>query len=116
MNPARPAAGTVLCALGDVAHNAAKGFVFRDGQSLFMGFVIREGEQVKGYVDSCPHAGSPLASWPDRYLTRDGKFIICQAHGALFLKADGECISGPCTGEHLEPWSVAVADGHIVAS
>jgi nitrite reductase/ring-hydroxylating ferredoxin subunit len=116
VNPARPPAGAVLCALDDIAHNGAKGFVFREGTNLFAGFVVREGEQVLGYVDSCPHAGSPLSALPDRYLTRDGKFILCQAHGALFLKADGECISGPCSGEHLDPWPVTVSEGRIVTA
>jgi len=112
-NPARPPAGTDLCPLDAIDHGRAKGFVFRQGDFLFAGFVVREGEAVVGYVDSCPHAGSPLSALPDNYLTRDGKFILCQAHGALFMKGDGECISGPCYGESLEPWGVTVADGVI---
>jgi nitrite reductase/ring-hydroxylating ferredoxin subunit len=115
-NPARPAAGTALCALDVIAHNSAKGFVFREGSALFAGFVVRDGDQVRGYVDSCPHAGSPLSALPDRYLTRDGKFILCQAHGALFLKADGECVSGPCSGESLTPWPVEISQGVILTA
>jgi nitrite reductase/ring-hydroxylating ferredoxin subunit len=31
---------------------------------VFAGFVVRKGEGVVGYVDSCPHAGWPLAGPP----------------------------------------------------
>lgn len=112
-NPARPAAGLALCALDDLADPGAKGFVFREGVALFAGFVQRDGKVVRGFVDSCPHAGWPLAAIQDRYLTKDGKFILCSAHGALFRKADGECISGPCYGEHLQPWPVEVVRGIV---
>ena len=114
-NPARPAAGTALCALDDVPNPGAKGFVFRQEVALFAGFILREGKAVRGFVDSCPHAGWPLAALPDRYLTKDNKFILCSAHGALFLK-NGECISGPCYGEHLTPWPVEVVRGIVRAA
>lgn len=113
LNPARPGSGVALCRLEDIANPGSKGFVFRQGEALFGGFVLREGNQVRGYVDHCPHAGWPLASGPDRYLTRDGRFILCAGHGALFHKADGLCISGPCFGEHLEPWPVEAVRGIV---
>lgn len=112
-NPARPASGATLCALNEIADPGARGFRFREGDALFAGFVIREGEVVRGYVDSCPHAGWPLAVTPERYLTKDGKFILCGGHGALFNKADGKCVSGPCYGEHLTAWPVEVVDGVV---
>jgi nitrite reductase/ring-hydroxylating ferredoxin subunit len=46
-----------LCALADLQDPGAKGFRFRQDSRLFAGFVVREGEVVRGYVDSCPHAG-----------------------------------------------------------
>jgi nitrite reductase/ring-hydroxylating ferredoxin subunit len=113
VNPACPAPGTVLCDLEAIANWGAKGFIFRAGSDLFMGFVLREGGEVRGYVDSCPHTGQPLAFGPDRYLTRDGKFILCSGHGALFLKGDGECVGGPCAGERLEAWAVEVVEGVV---
>jgi nitrite reductase/ring-hydroxylating ferredoxin subunit len=33
----------------------------------------------------------------------DGELIRCQRHGAEFLAASGECVSGPCLGEQLTP-------------
>ena len=115
MNPAQPAAGTRLCAVADIADPGAKGFMFRAGDQLFMGFVVRRGESVVGYIDRCPHAGMPLALLPDRFLTREGDLILCSSHGALFRPEDGFCVAGPCAGRNLWTWPVTVADGAVVA-
>jgi len=113
---ARPAAGVVLCRLDEIADPGAKGFHFRVGEAEFAGFVVRRDGQVAGYVDSCPHAGWPLAMNPDRYLTRDGALILCSGHGALFRPADGHCIAGPCAGGALQPWPVEAVDGTVVTA
>ena len=112
-NPARPPAGLRLCALADLADPGAKAFRFREGSALFSGFVVRRGGAVAGYVDSCPHAGWPLASLDERYLTRDGTHIICSGHGALF-DFEGACVAGPCYRQSLEPWPVEVRDGEVL--
>lgn len=101
-----------LCALAEIADPGAKGFRFRVASSMFAGFVVRAGGTVAGYVDSCPHAGWPLAAFDDRYLTRAADRILCSGHGALF-ELDGECVAGPCAGERLRPWPVAVRDGQV---
>lgn len=111
-NPARPAAGLRLCALAELADPGAKGFRFREGSSLFAGFVVRAGETVRGYVDSCPHAAWPLSPLDNRYLTRSGEHILCAGHGALFT-LDGLCVSGPCGGERLYDWPVALRGGEV---
>src|SRR5690349_19236089 len=112
-NPARPTAGTRLCAVADLPDPGARGFRFRVETQLFAGFVVRRGEMVAGYVDSCPHAGWPLAVLDDLYLTRGRDRILCSGHGALFRLEDGACTAGPCAGERLAPWPVVVRDGDI---
>jgi nitrite reductase/ring-hydroxylating ferredoxin subunit len=114
-NPARPPPGLRLCALAELADPGTRGFRFREGSRLFAGFVVREGEAVRGFVDSCPHAGWPLAALDDRYLTRDGRHILCSGHGALF-RLDGACIAGPCFGDRLAPWRVVIRDGEVFTS
>jgi nitrite reductase/ring-hydroxylating ferredoxin subunit len=111
-NPARPAAGVRLCGLDDLADPGTKGFRFRAERWLFAGFLVRTGGQVAGYVDSCPHAQWPLAALDDRYLTRDGRHLLCSGHGALFA-LDGLCVAGPCHGERLAAWPVTVRDGSV---
>jgi nitrite reductase/ring-hydroxylating ferredoxin subunit len=116
VNPAQPPPGTRLCALGDIADPGSKGFMFRQGEALFLGFVVRRGVTATGFVDRCPHAGLPLAMAPDRYLTREGDLILCSSHGALFRTSDGVCVGGPCAGQALRAWAVSVeGDGVVVA-
>ena len=115
-NPAQPGPGVVLCPLADLSDPGARGFRFRVEGDLFAGFVVRRGDAVIGYVDSCPHAGWPLAGAPDRYLTRDDALILCAGHGALFAIDGGACVAGPCLGERLTPWPVAVVDGVLVTA
>jgi nitrite reductase/ring-hydroxylating ferredoxin subunit len=115
-NPARPPSGTTLCALADLADPGAKGFRYRAADKLFAGFVVRTGDAVAGWADSCPHAGWPLSSLDERYLTRDGRHVLCAGHGALFRPLDGACVAGPCMGERLTPWPVTVVDGTVVTA
>ena len=113
MNPAQPGPGIRLCPVAEIADPGAKGFVYRVGDALFAGFVVRRGEIVSGYIDRCPHAGTPLALMPDRYLTREGDLILCSTHGALFRPDNGMCVAGPCEGRALWPWAIAVVDGEV---
>jgi nitrite reductase/ring-hydroxylating ferredoxin subunit len=116
VNPAQPAAGLRLCALSDIEDPGSKSFVFRDGDWLFMGFVVRVGAEAFGYVDRCPHAGFPLGNLVERHLTREGDLILCAVHGALFRRGDGVCLSGPCAGRTLTPWPIALRSGEIVTA
>jgi nitrite reductase/ring-hydroxylating ferredoxin subunit len=111
-NPARPPPGVRLCALTEIEDPGGKSFRFREGSWLFAGFVLRRGDTAAGFVDSCPHAGWPLAPLDDRYLTRDKAHILCAGHGALF-NLDGLCIAGPCHGDHIAAWPVEVRAGEV---
>ena len=112
-NPARPGPGTRLCRIEDIGDPGAKGFRFRKDQALFAAFLVRQGDAVAGYVDSCPHNGWPLAVFDDLYLTRTGDRILCAAHGAVFRPLDGVCVGGPCAGESLTPWAITLAEGEV---
>ena len=114
-NPARPPAGQRLCALADIADPGAKTFRFRADTRLFAGFVVRAGGAVRGWVDQCPHAGWPLGALDDRYLTRDGRHILCAGHGGLF-DLGGIGTGTPCMGLRLAPWPVEVRGGEIVTA
>lgn len=114
-NLARPAPGTRLCALSDLVEGEGKTFRYRVQFDLFTGAVFRFGDRVVGYVDSCPHAGWPLGARDDHYLTADKRHILCAGHWALFT-FDGACVAGPCAGETLITWPVAVIDGEVLAA
>jgi len=111
--PIQPPPGLALCELAALDDPGARGFVFALEGAMFRGFVVRRGEVVAGYIDSCPHVGAPLALTPTAYLTRAGDHIICATHGALFRPEDGKCVAGPCVGRSLRPWAVALSEGWV---
>jgi len=78
--------------------------------------VIRLGDRIFGYVDSCPHAGWPMGALSGGYLTREKDFILCAGHAALFRREDGLCVGGPCAGDRLSPWPVQIKDGQILTA
>ena len=114
-----PTAGTRLCRLDELGDPGAKGFLFGPGPGpnadtdRFDMFVIRRGQKIFAYVNACPHALTPLDTFPDRFLTLDATRIICSTHGALFRLEDGFCTSGPCVNKQLIPVPVTLADGEV---
>ncbi len=107
-------AGVKLGALDIVPDGGARNFVLQMRAGRFHGFVVRDGADVHGYVDRCPHMGLPLAQELDAYLSPLGDVIVCSWHGALFDKTTGTCVAGPCTGQKLTAWPVGVSDGVLV--
>ncbi len=112
MSGASPARrGQVLCALDDIPDPGGKGFA-PPARPAF--FVIRIGDQVRGYLNTCPHQGTPLDWKPDTFLTYDKSLIQCSTHWAKFRITDGECVAGPCLGKSLAQVAVHVRGGDVV--
>ncbi len=99
-----------LCRLDEIEDGEAKGFTLGDGAERVEILVVRDGARTFGYVNSCPHLGSPLDWAEDQFMSEDGGHIMCHTHGALFRIEDGFCIAGPCAGGSLTPVAVAVDD------
>ncbi|WP_115717045.1 Rieske (2Fe-2S) protein [Gallaecimonas mangrovi] len=108
--------GHRLCALSDLKNPGSKGFVFEspNGQRQAI-FVVRKGDDVFGYVNSCPHMGAPLTALKDLFLASDGQ-ILCDKHGALFEVETGLCTEGPCRHHYLQPVPVTVKDGQVLTA
>lgn len=103
-----------LCRLSDLADPGSAGFVVeRDGERLAV-LVVRQGDSVFAYVNSCPHLGVPLDFQPGRFLDLEGRHILCSTHGALFRVADGRCLAGLCSGKSLKPFDITQTDGWIL--
>ena len=67
------------------------------------GFLLREKDMtLRAYKNNCPHTGAPLNWMPDQFLTRDGLYVQCSIHGAMFKTQNGECFAGPCNGKSLK--------------
>ena len=116
VEPEAVPAGVRLCPSGELAEGSARNFVLQLRAGRFHGFVVRRDGAVHGYVDRCPHLGLPLAQRLDQYLAPDGGLIVCSWHGALFRINDGACVGGPCAGQRLSPWPVAVGGEWIVTA
>ena len=98
-----------LCALDELANHASRGFTLRERPI----FVVRQDHEVFAYHNRCPHLGIALEWQPDRFLDADGELIQCSTHGALFTIDDGLCVSGPCSGQLLQPLTVAIREGEV---
>jgi nitrite reductase/ring-hydroxylating ferredoxin subunit len=105
---------TVLCRAEEIAEGAGRGFRIGAGTNQIAVFVIRFGGRLRGYINSCPHIGTPLDWLPDRFFARSGEHLLCGTHGALFRPDDGFCVRGPCVGRSLAPAPIAVEDGAIL--
>lgn len=102
---AHPLAGTPLCRLDEITEGEGRGFVLGGGAERLEIFVVRAGDQVFGYVNACPHLGTPL-NWggfdgDGRFVSADSGNILCATHGAEFRVEDGYCLHGPCAGHRL---------------
>ena len=104
----------VVCRLSDIGPQGARAFTLGGGDWPLRGVVVRLGESVRGYLNRCPHAGHPLDLLPQRFLTADGSLILCSSHGALFEKATGYCVAGPCMGRALTPLALQVKCGLVL--
>lgn len=105
--------GRRLCRLADIADGEAKGFTVDTADGRRDILVHRDGAAARGYVNSCPHVGSPLDWGPDRFIAPDGFHLMCATHGALFRPEDGYCVSGPCAGDSLVRVAITVAADEV---
>lgn len=81
-----------------------------DAESLVL---HRQGDEVRAWLNVCPHAGRRLDWAPGQFLkSRDG-LLVCAAHGASFELLRGECLAGPCRGESLRAVPVEVRDDAV---
>jgi nitrite reductase/ring-hydroxylating ferredoxin subunit len=101
-----------LCRLGDIPDGGAIAVdaALTDGEESLI--LLRRGDQVRGYLNVCPHAGRRLDYAPGKFLLKNDT-LICAVHGATFNQGDGLCIAGPCRGEHLRTVAVQVEEGEV---
>lgn len=104
----------ILCRAADIDEGTGRGFRFGAGTAQYAVFLVRWRGALHGYVNSCPHIGTPLDFLPDRFFDRSGQFLLCGTHGALFRPDDGLCVRGPCVGRSLVPAAIARGDDGMV--
>jgi len=115
LEPGDLALPRTLCRLEDIPDGQARGFPLGKRELPDEIFVFRRGSRVFGYVNACPHIGTPLNIIEDKFTTRDRRFLLCQTHGARFRPEDGFCVAGPCKGQHLQGYPVWLESGSVLA-
>ncbi|MGE0094053.1 MAG: Rieske (2Fe-2S) protein [Alphaproteobacteria bacterium] len=105
--------GLTICRLDEIPDGGGRGFTVETARGARDIFIIRRGDAVFAYENSCPHVGTPLDWVPDQFLAADRSHIVCATHGAQFRIEDGLCFSGPCHGEALHPVKLEIAEGII---
>lgn len=96
--------------ISDLPDHGCRGFTV-NGEP---GFVVMKDGLPYAYKNSCPHLGIELEWEEDKFLDFEGVLIQCATHGALFVIESGECVSGPCLGQFLEPLPAQLQDGQLV--
>ncbi|MDY6828308.1 MAG: Rieske (2Fe-2S) protein [Pseudomonadota bacterium] len=87
-----------LCSLDEIPEDGARGLDLVDLAIV----AVKSDGQLFLYRNNCPHLGLRLEYQENEFLDLDGAHILCSTHGALFTLDQGECVFGPCLGDHLE--------------
>lgn len=80
------------------------------------GVLLRWNGEFKAYRNICPHWSMPLDDRTGAFFDDAESVLQCDAHGARFDPATGECIMGPCIDQSLSPLRVEVDDDERVAT
>ena len=102
-----------LSALNDIADGGfaeVEATIDGDAESLVL---YREGDEVRAWLNVCPHAGRRLDWAPGQFLKSKDGHLVCAAHGASFELDRGDCVAGPCRGDALRAVQVQVRDGEV---
>ena len=105
---------TELCRLEALDATGSLGLTADIGDGPEEIFVVRRGDVVRAYRNSCPHTGGPLEWLDDQFLDDEGEFIVCATHGALFRIEDGFCFAGPCKRQSLSAVCVRVEGERVL--
>ena len=102
-----------LCKISELTDPDSRGFSVKIKRKITDIFIVRQGDQVYGYENTCPHAQAPLEWNLDQFLDDTKEFIVCALHGATFTMDKGECTGGPCNGIGLTQVELACVDNKI---
>ena len=104
-----PELGTPICAPDDIP----------DGNTLCLeldGFpllLVRLGNEVRAFVNACPHQYMPLNHKGDKLISADKTIVRCTNHSAGFSALTGEGVEGLGIGECLDPVPLRVDGGML---
>lgn len=106
--------GVALCRAADIGEGTARSFVVGTGAVRRDIVVVRRAGVLHAYLNACPHQGTPLETFEDRFLNGDATLLVCSTHGARFRVEDGFCVAGPCAGKSLAAIAYRIEDGNVI--
>jgi nitrite reductase/ring-hydroxylating ferredoxin subunit len=104
----------VVCAADALGESCTAKFRIGEGADAREGFVVRRGGQLHAYRNECRHVPLTMDWVENRFLSRDGCWIQCSTHGALYEIDTGRCVAGPPAGKTLHRLPVSIEDGSII--
>lgn len=112
--PARPSVAVVR--VGELAPGQTKKFLLPCGTREVEGFVVNYDGTLYAYVNRCRHVPMSMDWIENRFLTEDGRYIMCATHGACYEPDTGACIDGPALGKSLISIPLSVLDDDVYAT
>lgn len=103
-----------LCATSDIPNPGSKEFKLEQFDLPF--FIVQKDDDIRAYVNSCPHTGAPLNWQPDKFLNYEQDLIQCSLHMAIFDIPSGKCVAGPCVNQGLHTVEIEVKNEDIYLS
>ena len=103
-----------VIALPDLRRLTTAKFSFEEAGNPKEGFVVFHNDEVYAYRNECRHIPVTLDWVENRFLSRDGCYIQCATHGALYEIASGHCVDGPPAGERLRTLPVTVENNEVL--
>lgn len=95
-------------------HGESVRFTFQRSALSEEGFVLRWGDALCAFANSCPHWSVDLDYGTGDFYDAELDRIVCRNHGALFHPQTGFCEWGPCTGHSLERFELATTGEDVV--
>lgn len=78
------------------------------------GFVLNYRGTVRAFVNECAHIATGLDCLENEFFDKEGRYLVCAMHGALYEPDTGDCVSGPPCGASLDPLRVEVEGEEVV--
>jgi nitrite reductase/ring-hydroxylating ferredoxin subunit len=89
-------------------------FAFQRSKLPEEGFVLRWGNALYAFANSCPHWSVDLDYGTGNFYDVELDRIVCKNHGALFHPQTGFCEWGPCTGHSLERFELTSSGDDVI--
>jgi nitrite reductase/ring-hydroxylating ferredoxin subunit len=106
--------GRIIARVNELAPGSVKKFWIICRKYRLDAFLVNDQGHFYAYINRCRHMPTPLDFMRDQFVSDDGQYLMCYTHGALYERATGLCVAGPCKGESLHRLPVRVDEGDVL--